>query len=84
MNTTTPRDTRSPTIQVLERTFALLDMLASRQEPVSLKEISDTTGLHPSTAHRILNDLVAGRFVFPGDVDLATDDLHLTVFLQSS
>lgn len=63
MNSMTPKDTRSPTIQVLERTFALLDMLASRQEPVSLKEISDTTGLHPSTAHRILNDLTLGRLV---------------------
>jgi IclR family transcriptional regulator, carbohydrate utilization repressor len=55
------RDT--PTIQVIERAFALLDMLASQPEPVSLKEVSDRTGLHPSTAHRILNDLVVGRFV---------------------
>ena len=52
-----------PTIQVLERTFALLDMLASQQDPVSLKIISERTGLHPSTAHRILNDLTIGRFV---------------------
>ncbi len=51
------------TIQVLERSFALLDLLASRQEPVSLKDISATTGLHPSTAHRILNDLTIGRYV---------------------
>jgi len=41
----------------------LLDVLASREEAVSLKDISDTTGLHPSTAHRILNDLTIGRFV---------------------
>lgn len=54
---------RSPTIQVLERTFALLDMLAVQPEPVSLKEISERTGLHPSTAHRILNDLTLGRYV---------------------
>ena len=53
----------SPTIQVLERTFALLDMLAAQPEPVSLKEISERTGLHPSTAHRILNDLTLGRYV---------------------
>jgi IclR family transcriptional regulator, carbohydrate utilization repressor len=53
----------TPTIQVLERTFALLDMLASQQDPVSLKEISERTGLHPSTAHRILNDLTIGRYV---------------------
>jgi DNA-binding IclR family transcriptional regulator len=53
----------SPTIQVLERSFALLDMLASQQEPMSLKDIAERTGLHPSTAHRILNDLTIGRFV---------------------
>ena len=28
-----------------------------------LKEISERTGLHPSTTHRILNDLAVGRFV---------------------
>ncbi len=54
---------KSPAIQVLERTFALLDLLASHQEPVPLKVISAKTGLHPSTAHRILNDLTIGRFV---------------------
>ncbi len=53
----------SPAIQVLERSFALLDILAAQQEPVSLKEISARTGLHPSTAHRILNDLTIGRYV---------------------
>jgi DNA-binding IclR family transcriptional regulator len=53
----------TPTIQVLERAFALIDMLASHQEPASLKDISDRTGLHPSTAHRILNDLTIGRYV---------------------
>src|SRR5689334_23725871 len=54
---------RAPTIQVLERTFALLDVLASYQDPVSLKQIAEQTGLHPSTAHRILNDLTIGRYV---------------------
>ena len=57
------KEPQTPTIQVLERTFALLDMLASQPEPVSLKEISERTGLHPSTAHRILNDLTIGRLV---------------------
>ena len=52
-----------PSVQVLERMFVLIDVLASREEAVSLKEISERTGLHPSTAHRILNDLAAGRFV---------------------
>ncbi len=54
---------RAITIQVLERAFSLLDLLASHQEPVALKRISEQTGLHPSTAHRILNDLTIGRYV---------------------
>lgn len=58
-----PKADKSPTIQVLERTFALLDVLASYQDPVPLKVISDKTGLHPSTAHRILNDLTIGQLV---------------------
>ena len=53
----------TPTIQVIERMFALIDVLASRTDPISLKEISEKTGLHPSTTHRILNDLAVGRFV---------------------
>ena len=53
----------APAIQVLERAFALLDTLASQSEPMSLKAISEVTGLHPSTAHRILNDLTFGRYV---------------------
>jgi DNA-binding IclR family transcriptional regulator len=57
------KDALTPTIQVLERAFALLDVLAEHQDPVSLKEISARTALHPSTAHRILNDLTIGRFV---------------------
>jgi len=38
----------TPTIQVIERMFALIDVLASREEPVPLKEIAERTGLHPS------------------------------------
>ena len=52
-----------PSVQVIERMFNLLEVLASKEEAVSLKEISERTGLHPSTAHRILNDLAIGRFV---------------------
>lgn len=54
---------RQPAIQVLERMFTLLDLLAEHQDPVPLKLISERTGLHPSTAHRILNDLTLGRWV---------------------
>lgn len=54
---------RKPTVQVIERIFTLLEILAECEETVSLKEISEKSGLHPSTAHRILNDLATGRFV---------------------
>jgi len=52
-----------PTVQVIERMFTLIDILASREEAMSLKEISEKAGLHASTTHRILNDLATGRFV---------------------
>lgn len=51
------------TIQVLERAMLLLDVLARQAEPVALKNLAAATGLHASTAHRILNDLVVGRYV---------------------
>jgi DNA-binding IclR family transcriptional regulator len=59
----TNKESPTPAIQVMERMFALLDALAAHQDPVSLKALSESTGLHPSTAHRILNDLTIGRFV---------------------
>jgi IclR family transcriptional regulator, carbohydrate utilization repressor len=55
--------TQTPSIQVLERMFTLIDVLAERDEAMSLKEIAQKTGLHPSTTHRILNDLTIGRYV---------------------
>ena len=58
-----PNTVASPTIQVIERIFSVMDVLASREESVLLKEISERTGLHPSTTHRILNDLTLGRYV---------------------
>jgi DNA-binding IclR family transcriptional regulator len=42
---------------------SLLDALANYPDPVSLKELAKVSGLHPSTAHRILNDMVITRFV---------------------
>ncbi|NDY83067.1 IclR family transcriptional regulator [Orrella sp. NBD-18] len=50
-------------IQVLDRATRLLDALAAESDPVALKDLARSTGLHTSTAHRILNDLVIGRYV---------------------
>lgn len=50
-------------IQVIDRAAALLDALSRYPEPVTLKVLSAETGLHASTAHRILASLIHNRFV---------------------
>ena len=74
-----------PSIQVLERMFSLIDVLATKDSLSSLKDISEQTGLHPSTAHRILNDLVCGRYVDrpePGQYRLGMRLLELGNFVK--
>ncbi len=41
----------------------LLDVLAHYHDPISLKQLSQETGLHPSTAHRILGAMTSNGFV---------------------
>jgi len=62
-----PGEAGKTAIQVLERMMNLLDALAEHEESSSLKILAEQTGLHPSTAHRILNDMVACRMVERGD-----------------
>jgi len=50
-------------IQVIERMMSLLDVLAESSEPAPLKKLSKATGLHPSTAHRILAAMTHSRLV---------------------
>ena len=50
-------------IQVIERMMTLLDSLSRHHDPVSLKQLALETGLHPSTAHRILGAMTAAGFV---------------------
>lgn len=54
-------------IQVIERMMNLIDVLAEHNGPATLKQLALDTELHPSTAHRILNALVARGFVERGD-----------------
>lgn len=49
-------------IQVIERMMSLLEVLSHHPDPVSLKQLATDTGLHPSTAHRILAAMSAGGF----------------------
>ena len=52
-----------PSIQVIDRSAQLLDSIAASDEPLSLKILAADTGLHPSTAYRILGALSGVGFV---------------------
>ena len=73
-------------IQVIERMMDLLDALARNNEPVNLKRLANSTGLHPSTAHRILNMMVEFRMVDrvePGTYRLGIKLLELGNLVKS-
>lgn len=63
---TESKDARG-SIQVIERMMNLIDALAEHDGPATLKQLALDTELHPSTAHRILNALLARGFVERGD-----------------
>lgn len=50
-------------IQVIDRLAGLLAVIGRHPDPVSLKTLAAETGLHPSTAHRILDALVTHGYV---------------------
>lgn len=54
---------RSSSIQVIDRMAQLLEAIAAQPKPLSLKYLAADTGLHPSTAFRILASLVQHGFV---------------------
>jgi DNA-binding IclR family transcriptional regulator len=60
---TTPAKESKNSIQVIERMMRLLEVLAESADAVSLKILAAKSGLHPSTAHRILTALVRDRMV---------------------
>ena len=57
------RQPREPRIQVIDRAAGLLDAIARYRRPVSLKILIAETGLHASTAHRILRSLIQNGLV---------------------
>jgi DNA-binding IclR family transcriptional regulator len=80
------RDEQKNPIQVIERMLRLLDVLAQHPEPLGLKQISQYTGLHPSTAHRILAAMSADRLVDrvePGSYRLGMRLLELGNLVKS-
>jgi len=78
-------DVKGP-IQVIDRMMKLLDVLATHPEPLGLKQIAQYTGLHPSTAHRILSAMAGGRLVDridPGSYRLGMRLLELGNMVRS-
>lgn len=59
----TNKEEPKSSIQVIERMMKLLDALAQYPGPVGLKQLAHLTGLHPSSAHRILASMAKGRLV---------------------
>jgi DNA-binding IclR family transcriptional regulator len=73
-------------IQVIERMIRLLEVLSEHPEPLALKQIAQYTGLHPSTAHRILSSMSADRIVDrvePGSYRLGMRLLELGNLVKS-
>ena len=73
-------------IQVIARMMKLLDVLAEHPEPLGLKQVAQYTGLHPSTAHRILSAMAADRLVDrvePGSYRLGMRLLELGNLVKS-
>jgi len=80
-----PPETKNP-IQVIERMMKLLDVLSYYHDPVSLKQLALETGLHPSTAHRILGAMSINGFVEraePGTYQLGIRLLELGNLVKS-
>jgi DNA-binding IclR family transcriptional regulator len=61
MKPTTEKSSKS--IQVIDRMASLLDAIGRYSDPFSLKVLAAETGLHPSTAFRILASLQEHNFV---------------------
>ena len=80
------KDEQKNPIQVVERMMRLLHVLEKHPEPLGLKQISQYTGLHPSTAHRILSAMSADRLVDrvePGSYRLGMRLLELGNLVKS-
>ena len=79
-------NTSKSSIQVIARMMNLLDALARHSDAVSLKQRAAETGLHPSTAHRILAVMVEYRIadrIVPGLYRLGMHLLDLGNLVKS-
>jgi len=58
-----PATQTKSSIQVIDRMMHLIESLVRHPSPANLKQLALETGLHPSTAHRILAVMVENRLV---------------------
>ncbi|MGE5416417.1 MAG: IclR family transcriptional regulator [Acidobacteriota bacterium] len=66
--------TRGSSVQSVERSLSILEILAAKREPMTLGEVAKQCGLKPSTAHRLLATLVVRGFATQ---DVATGKYQL-------
>jgi len=57
------RESSSSTVQSVERTLNILEVLSDEGAPMSISELAEKVGLKVSTVHRLLNTLVQRGFV---------------------
>lgn len=57
------KDKKGNTVQAVERTLAILEVLAEEGVPMNLSDISQKVQLNISTVHRLLNTLISRDFV---------------------
>lgn len=53
---------RRSSVQSVERSLSIIEVMALRREPMTLGEIARLSGLKPSTTHRLLSTLVSRGF----------------------
>lgn len=56
------KDSDIKTVQVLDRAVKILDVVAAGSDPVNSNRIVQETGIHASTAHRLLWSLTSSDF----------------------
>ena len=81
-----PATQTKSSIQVIDRMMHLIESLVRHPSPANLKQLALETGLHPSTAHRILAVMVENRLVDriePGTYRLGTRLLELGHIVKS-
>ena len=58
MNRIAPQNISAAPVQSIDRVLDIIEILSAAPEGLSIRELSQMTGLHSSTVHRLLHCLV--------------------------